>query len=57
MGVATLNYSLNKWLTFSFEQSIYKTHANPQQPLPLFKGAPTQVWRDVREEFGPTFTF
>ena len=57
MGVATLNYSLNKWLTFSFEQSIYKTHANPQQPLPLFKGAPTLVRRDVREEFGPTFTF
>jgi hypothetical protein len=57
MGAATLNYALNRWLTFSFEQSIYSTHANPQQPLPLFKGVPTQVWKDVRAEFGPTFTF
>jgi hypothetical protein len=57
MGVATLNYALNRWLTFSFEQSVYSTHANPQVPLPIFKGVPTLVWKDVREEFGPTFTF
>ena len=57
MAVGTLNYSLNRWVTFTFEHSIYSTHANPQLPLPLFKGIPTRVWHDVREEFGPTFTF
>lgn len=57
MAAGTLNYMLNRWVTFSFEQSLYTTHANPEQPLPLFKGAPSRVWNDVREEFGPVFTF
>ena len=57
MAVGTLNYTLNRWVSFSFEQSLYTTHANPEQPLPLFKGVPSREWNDVREEFGPTFTF
>lgn len=57
MAVGTLNYSLNRWVSFSFEQSLYTTHANEQQPLPLFKGVPSRNWNDVREEFGPVFTF
>lgn len=57
MAVGTLNYSLNRWVSFSFEQSLYTTHANPWQPLPLFKGVPSREWNDVREEFGPVFTF
>ncbi len=57
MAVGTLNYSLNRWISFSFEQSLYTTHANPEQTLPLFKGAPAREWNDVREEFGPIFTF
>ncbi len=57
MAVGTINYSLNRWVSFSFEQSLYTTHANPEQPLPLFKGMPAREWNDVREEFGPVFTF
>jgi hypothetical protein len=57
VAVGTLNYSLNRWVTFSFEQSLYTTHANPQMALPLYRGIPSREWNDVREEFGPIFTF
>jgi hypothetical protein len=57
MAVGTLNYNLNRWVSFSFEQSLYTTHANPEQPLPLYRGVPAREWNDVREEFGPVFTF
>jgi hypothetical protein len=57
MAVGTLNYSLNRWVSFSFEQSLYTTHANREMPLPLFKGVPSREWNDVREEFGPVFNF
>ena len=57
MAVGTLNYTVNKWLAFSFEQSLYTTHANPEQTLPIFRGVPARQWNDVRQEFGPTFTF
>lgn len=57
MAVGTLNYSFNRWISFSFEQSLYTTHANPEGPLPLFKGIPSREWNDVREEFGPVFNF
>ncbi len=57
MAVGTLNYSLNKWVTFSAEQSLYTTHANPEQPLPLFRGVASHEWNDIRTEFGPIFTF
>lgn len=57
MLIGTLNYKLNKFVSFSFEESLYTTHANKSQPLPLFKGVPTSTWNDVREEFGPVFVF
>jgi hypothetical protein len=57
MAVGTLNYSFNRWVSFSFEQSLYTTHANPEEPLPLFRGVPSREWNDVREEFGPVFNF
>jgi hypothetical protein len=57
MAVGTLNYSLNRWVMFSLEQSLYTTHANPEQPLPFFKGVPSREWNDVRMEFGPIFNF
>ena len=58
MAVGTLNYKMNKWVSFSYEESLYTTHANPEVPtLPLFKGAPSREWNDVREEGGPIFTF
>jgi hypothetical protein len=57
MTVGTLNYSFNRWISFSFEQSLYTTHANPEGPLPLFRGITSREWNDVREEFGPVFNF
>jgi hypothetical protein len=57
MAVGTLNYSLDKWISFSAEQSLYTTHANPDQPLPLFKGVASREWNDIRTEFGPVFSF
>jgi hypothetical protein len=57
MLIGTLNYKLNKWTTFSMEESLWTTHANREEPLPLFKGVPSREWNDVREEVGPTFTF
>ncbi len=57
MAVGTLNYKMNKWTTFVFEQSLYTTHANPELTLPLFRGVHSREWNDIREEFGPTITF
>lgn len=57
MLVGTLNYKLNKWTTFSYEESLFTTHANSEEPLPLFKGVPSREWNDIREEADPTFTF
>jgi hypothetical protein len=57
MAVGTLNYKFNKWAAFSFEQSLYTTHANKEVALPLFRGVPSREWNDVREEAGPVFTF
>jgi hypothetical protein len=57
MAVGTLNYKMNKWTTFVFEQSLYTTHANPEETLPLFRGVHSREWNDIREEFGPVITF
>ncbi|MGC9293240.1 MAG: hypothetical protein ACP5EP_11070 [Acidobacteriaceae bacterium] len=57
MAVGTLNYKFDSWVSFSFEQSLYTTHANPEEPLPLFRGVKSREWNDVREEMGPIFFF
>jgi hypothetical protein len=59
MYIGTLYYKLNNWVTFGFEQSLYETRALPGSTgeLPLFNGIPSRTWRDLRSEFGPTFTF
>jgi hypothetical protein len=57
MAVGSLNYKLNKWIAFSYEQSLYTTHFNPDAPLPLFKGTHSRQWNDIREEGGPIFSF
>ena len=57
MAVGTLNYKLNKWVQFSYEESLYTTHANREVALPLFRGYPSREWNDLREEGGPVFTF
>ena len=48
MAIGTLNYKLNKWTMFSFEESLFTTHANHEEPLPLFRGVPSREWNDVR---------
>lgn len=57
MLVGTLNYQMNRWVSFSYEQSLYTTHASAEAPLPLFRGVPSREWNDVREEGGPVFFF
>ena len=57
MAIGTLNYKFNKWISFSYEQSLYTTHANPEEKLPLYRGVPSREWNDVREEAGPVFVF
>jgi hypothetical protein len=57
MAVGSLNYNMNRWVSFSLEESLYTTHANPEEAKPLFKGVPTREWNDVRMEFGPIFNF
>jgi len=58
MTVGTLNYKLNKWVSFSFEESLYRTRANTAVPtLPLFLGLHQHEWRDLRSEGGAIFSF
>ncbi len=58
MIVGTLNYKLNKWICFSFEQSLYSTRANTAaEGYPLFMGVPQHEWRDLRSEGGAIFSF
>jgi hypothetical protein len=61
LAAGTLNWGVNKWLTFTLEESYYRTRAvgDPTGvlPFPTFKGEPTRSWHDVRTEFGPIFTF
>jgi len=58
MLVGTINYKLNKWLSFSFEESLYRTWANTQASgYPLFEGVPQALWKDIRSEGGAIFSF
>jgi len=66
MSVGTLNYKLNKWVSFAFEQSLYRTRANTATEInpatglpryPLFEGVPQHEWRDLRSEGGVIFSF
>ena len=65
MTVGTLNYKLNKWVSFAYEQSLYRTRANTAtfnpatglQGFPLFEGVPQHEWRDLRSEGGVIFSF
>jgi len=58
MSVGTLNYKLNKWVSFSFEESLYRTRANTSVPtFPLFIGIPQHEWKDLRSEGGAIFSF
>jgi len=58
MTVGTLNYKLNRWVSFAYEQSLYRTRADTRTvELPLFEGIPQHEWRDLRSEGGVIFSF
>lgn len=56
----TLQYKLNNFVSFTAEESLYRTRAiaNPTTGLfPLFEGRPMREWKDFRTEIGPVFSF
>lgn len=61
LAAATLNYKLNNLVSFTLEQSYYRTRAvgDPTGvlPFPTYRGFPARQWQDIRTEIGPTFTF
>jgi hypothetical protein len=57
-----LQYKLNSWVTFGFEQGYYRTRAANRSAsdlggLPLFRGIPSYTSHNVRSEFATIFTF
>jgi hypothetical protein len=56
-----LQYKLNQYVTFAFEQSLYTTIAIPNQKTGLFTtkfaGEPAREANDRRSEFATIFTF
>ncbi|HET7208991.1 MAG TPA: hypothetical protein VFI95_20615 [Terriglobales bacterium] len=60
VAAGTLQYKLNKFVTFVVEESLYRTRALPLTStgnFPLFEGRPMREWKDFRSEIGPIFTF
>jgi hypothetical protein len=61
LGALTLCYRLSNWITFTLEESYYRTRAvgdpTGQKPYPLYRGYPAREWHDLRSEVGPTFSF
>ncbi|HZQ70737.1 MAG TPA: hypothetical protein VFA68_19575 [Terriglobales bacterium] len=61
LAAVTLNYKLNNLVSFTFEESYYRTRAvgdpNGVLPFPTYRGFPARQWQDIRTELGPTFTF
>jgi hypothetical protein len=55
---ATLNYKINQWCMFSFEQTHYSSRAIPELgKFWTISATPSRIWQDQRSEFGPVFTF
>jgi hypothetical protein len=53
-----VQYKLNSFTTFAYEQGYYRTRAaNRAGPLPLFRGIPSYTTHNVRSEFATIFTF
>jgi hypothetical protein len=57
-----IQYKLNSWVTFAFEQGYYRTRAANRSELdfgglPLFRGIPSYTSHNVRSEFATIFTF
>ena len=57
---ATLNYKLNNWVQFGFEEGYYRTRAipGPAGGLPIIIGGREQrVWKDLHEQISTIFYF
>lgn len=56
---ANLQYRINTFLTFAYEQSLYRTHATSGTNgiFPLFRGVPSSESKNIRSEFATIFTF
>jgi hypothetical protein len=57
-----IQYKLNSWVTFAFEQGFYRTRAANRTAssvggLPTFRGIPSFTAHNVRSEFASIFTF
>jgi len=57
-----VQYKMNPWVTFAFEQGYYRTRAANRSALdfgglPLFRGIPSYTSHNVRSEFAAVFTF
>ncbi len=55
---ASLQYKLNSFITFAYEQSLFRTRAvNNSGALPLFRGIPSRETHNIRSEFATIFNF
>jgi hypothetical protein len=55
-----IQYKLNQWITFAYEQGYYRTRAANRAGLtllPLFRGIPSFTTHDIRSEFAAIFSF
>jgi hypothetical protein len=55
-----IQYKLNQWVTFGYEQGYYRTRADNRSGvtlLPLFRGIPSYTSHNVRSEFAAIFSF
>ena len=61
LGAATLNWKMNNLITFTAEESYYRTRVvgdpTGTLPYPIYRGVPSRQWQDIRTEIGPMFTF
>ena len=57
-----IQYKLNTWVTFGFEEGYYRTRAANRSQfdfggLPLFRGIPSYTAHNIRSEFATIFNF
>jgi hypothetical protein len=55
-----IQYKLNQWLTFGYEQGYYRTRAANHAGatlLPLFRGVPSFTTHNIRSEFAAVLSF
>lgn len=56
--MGSLQYKINSYVTFAYEQSYLRTRAaNQVGALPLFRGIPSRSTQNLRSEFATIFTF